>query len=197
MDEIIKRICNKHNIFFVDIGTPEGFAHYTQGQGWAEEQTRDWYNEKSSCAGGSCAGGIGSDPRIWLGIYEDEELRLASFFHEFAHLRSTYPQFKGEFINATHNSYLREAYTWEYSFKFAKRLGIKFSDKVFKYRDECLRGYEWYTIDEAEMKDVASRLMELGYEKEASKILDCDCQTGCENCWRATDRAKKEILEKL
>jgi len=187
---LIEKIVAKHNIDFIDVGTSEGITCCAESQGCSVEQIKENHDNQSNCVGT-----VRNDPKIWLGIYDDEELRFAAFLHEFSHLRSRYPQFKGKFVRSTHNKYLTEAYTWEYSFKIAKKLGIRFSNKALKYRDKCLRGYEWFTIDKVEIKNVASRLMDLGYKKEASKILGCDCRTGCENCWRATDRAKKEILD--
>lgn len=73
---------------------------------------------------------IGKDT-IYLGIYEDEELLTASFFHELGHIVDS----KEGFVNS-------EAKAWHIGFKLAKEHGHEFSQKTYLWAIEQMSTYD-------------------------------------------------------
>lgn len=69
---------------------------------------------------------------IELGIYEDEELMIASFFHELGHI--TKEKVKG-FFNSEEDA-------WIIGFELAKKHGYVFSDNTYKWCKEQLNTYK-------------------------------------------------------
>jgi len=72
--------------------------------------------------------------RIELGIYEDKELKIASFFHEIGHLHIS-----GELIN---EPYEIEKRAWETGFEIAKINGYKFKPATHKWAKEQMLSYK-------------------------------------------------------
>lgn len=66
-----------------------------------------------------------------LGVYEDEELEIISFFHEIGHV-----------IASEINTYEAEKNAWKYGIEEAKRYGIFFSENALRWADEQLETYE-------------------------------------------------------
>ena len=96
--DVIEKICNKHDIEFVDVNTEDGMRSVMKGQGCTEDYARESYDNRSVCAGKT----------MWLGIYKDEERRLAAFFHEFGHIKGGHtPRYKEkwhEIMKTKHHS---------------------------------------------------------------------------------------------
>jgi len=79
---------------------------------------------------------IGSD-EILLGLYDDKELKFASFFHEIGHTLIT-ERFK-ELIN--NDLMLIEYQAWVEGLKVARKYGYKFSNKTFEYILKSLNSF--------------------------------------------------------
>jgi hypothetical protein len=79
---------------------------------------------------------IGND-EILLGLYDDKELKLASFFHEIGHTLIT-EKFK-ELIN--YDLMLIEYQAWIEGLKVARKYGYKFSNKTFEYILKSLNSF--------------------------------------------------------
>lgn len=67
---------------------------------------------------------------IYLGIYESDDLMIASFFHELGHM-----------VDAKEGGYNSEIKAWLVGFKVAEKYGYKFSDKVYIWAIEQLFTY--------------------------------------------------------
>lgn len=78
-----------------------------------------------------------SDEDIILGIYEDRELKEASFFHEIGHtlITEAYEKMVHE------DELLIEFQAWIEGLKVAKRYKQQFSNKTFQYILESLNSY--------------------------------------------------------
>lgn len=75
---------------------------------------------------------ICGNDRIELGIYDDEELMIASFFHELGHITN-------QKIKGYYNS---EEDAWIIGFELAKKHGYFFSDNTYKWCNEQLKTYD-------------------------------------------------------
>lgn len=73
---------------------------------------------------------VGSD-EIYLGIYSDEQLLIASFFHELGHI-----------IENKDNKYNSETVAWLIGFKLAKQYGFEFTTDVYLWAIEQLSTYD-------------------------------------------------------
>ena len=175
---IIEKLCIKHNIRLVDIRKDPDYIERVGMKG-----CESMFVNQSSCA----------DGEIVLGIYEDAEKRTASFFHELAHIRSRKYSSRYIPVEEIPNMHSIEKYLWEYGFRFAKKLGIEFSDETLEYCDNQLSTYEWHKMTVKRIKAVVDSLRELGYGKEADNITLCKCHDGCETCRRLADKYEKEI----
>ena len=181
-ENTINKLCNKHDILLLDLDADPYCIEKSSMTGWDV----DGYENRSSCSG----------DWILLGKYDSYENKLASFFHEYAHLRTRLgSSHRSDWYEINPTKYHSEKYMWEYAFRFAKKLGMEFSDKVFEYRDSQLLTYEWYKMDEKSIKDIADNLLELGYKKEADELKLCQCTNRCENCMRKADRYQREIVK--
>lgn len=69
---------------------------------------------------------------IWIGFYDNEECRIASFFHELGHMLENKRR-------RTKIGIEKEA--WRLGFKVAKKYKIVFSKVVKQYMKECLKSY--------------------------------------------------------
>ena len=170
---IIEKLCRKHQIKLTDVHADPSYLKRIGMEG-----SEISFKDRSYCAGGE----------VFLGIYEDPKKRFISFLHEFAHIKAKKGYEKS-------NCYETEKHMWKYAFRFAKRIGFEISDEVFKYCDENLQTYEWHKITREDIKGISNKLHKLGYNKEADKILNCDCDNGCERCCTSADKYKREILD--
>lgn len=73
---------------------------------------------------------IGGD-EVHVGIYDDEELLIASFFHELGHI-----------VENKNNKYNSETVAWLNGFKLAKQHGYTFTEKVYLWAIEQLSTYD-------------------------------------------------------
>ena len=71
--------------------------------------------------------------RIEIGIYNDNELMIASFFHELGHI-----------VNSKNNRFNSEESAWKIGFQLAKKHGYDFSNKTYKWTKDQLKTYEKY-----------------------------------------------------
>jgi len=106
MRKIIEKICSKYNIQLRTLKL------YT-----------DEYTNRCSCA-------KGNNPEIFIGEYENDELLLISFFHEFGHMYAIFGRLATEL----------EA--WKWGIRYAKKCGISFSKKTLGWSDIQLQTYK-------------------------------------------------------
>jgi len=78
---------------------------------------------------------------IYLGIYQDEELRLLSFFHEMGHAIDDTDWSTGADKTTT---YKAEKKAWELGYKLAERNGVSFSDNAKQWANEQLEKYNHF-----------------------------------------------------
>jgi DNA polymerase III delta prime subunit len=69
--------------------------------------------------------------RIELGIYENIELMIISFFHELGHI-----------VNSVGDFYNSEEKAWKIGFKLAESYEYNFSDETHKWCEEQLATYK-------------------------------------------------------
>jgi len=79
---------------------------------------------------------IGND-EIQLGIYESDELRCASFFHELGHTMVT-----DDFAQVVEGMWHIEVMAWRIGFNTAKGYDILFSDSTTKWAEEQIATYK-------------------------------------------------------
>ena len=77
------------------------------------------------------------DEDIILGLYDDKELKFASFFHEIGHTLITESYEK--LVN--NDEMLIEYEAWIQGLKIAKKYGFIFSNKTFKYILKSINSY--------------------------------------------------------
>jgi hypothetical protein len=76
---------------------------------------------------------------IELGIYEDPEKRIVSFFHEMGHILTPKRVHK-----RCNTKYEIEEKAWRYGYKLAKFYGIEFNKETKKWAQEQLDTYIGY-----------------------------------------------------
>ncbi len=81
-----------------------------------------------------CTGHIKNKANIFIGIYNDEELKILSFFHELAHVIGRPDDFATKYLN--------EKYTWALSYELAKQYNINFSKKAKRWARIALSTYK-------------------------------------------------------
>lgn len=101
--------------------------HEGPQEGWDE----DSYTNCSSCAG--------SD-EIFLGVYEDPELRMLSFFHELGHCVSAKLGQIPDYEDLPYYHY-SEALAWQVGLSLASTYNIEFSPKALTWAKEQLGSY--------------------------------------------------------
>jgi Zn-dependent peptidase ImmA (M78 family) len=74
---------------------------------------------------------------IILGIFDDKDLKIASFFHEIGHtlIKESFEKLVNE------NNMLIESQAWIEGLRIAKKYGVKFSDKMFNYIMDSINTY--------------------------------------------------------
>jgi len=110
----LKSIAKTHGI--------KKFVKIEKGDKYCLANGEDSYLNKSYLAGNN---------EIYLGIYDDNELMIASFFHELGHITDNK---KGK--------YNSETVAWLIGFKLAKKHGYNFKEKVYLYAIEQLSTYD-------------------------------------------------------
>jgi len=111
-DEIMKQICKKENIRLIDVNLQENFKY-------REASDKDYYINRSYYAGNN---------EIFLGIYDNKEFRFISFFHELGHCLSL------KHLNYKYCSqFVYEIEAWHQGLKYARNLGIYFSDEALEW----------------------------------------------------------------
>ena len=76
---------------------------------------------------------------IWLGIYDNPELKLISFMHELGHVVGNY--------TSDMSTYDCEQRAWEVGYMTAEMYGIKFSDEATSWALDQLNTYAGATTD--------------------------------------------------
>jgi len=82
----------------------------------------------------------GGKPEIFLGQYEDQELRLISFFHELGHIVSTDEGKVPKYEDLPYYHYA-EAVAWKRGLELAVDEGVAFSGKALEWAKEQLATY--------------------------------------------------------
>ena len=130
MNDIIKAVEKKHGLK-VTLVKP--------GDEYCQANGEDHYNNWS---------GIGGR-EIELGIYENDELKLISLFHEVGHRLLP----KGFWEKCRHNTLVSELECWRLGILEAEEFGVLFSDEAIKWGYEQALGYAGH--DERERSDWA------------------------------------------
>ena len=110
-------IAKKHNIKLTNI---------TLNDKHCKSNGEDYYINKSYSAG----------RKIWLGVYENSELKTISFFHELGHCVGYHPN---DYTNWL--VYDIEKLAWKEGLKIAQLNGYSFSKKTMKWAVQQLHTY--------------------------------------------------------
>lgn len=110
----LQSIANNHGI--------KKFVKISEGDEYCLVNGQDSYENKSYL--------IGSD-ELYLGIYSDEQLMIASFFHELGHA-----------VDSENNKINSELAAWIIGFRLAKNYGFEFNSSVYLWALEQLYTYE-------------------------------------------------------
>jgi len=97
--------------------------HVKEGDEHCEANGIDTYINKSYSCGNT----------IYLGIYQNSELKLLSFFHEVGHWIDK---------NISIIKYEREKKAWKLGYKLAKQYGVFFSDRANEWANKQLNTYK-------------------------------------------------------
>ena len=128
---MIKEIAGKYNVKLYEV---------QPGDKYCQANDEESYHNSSYCAGSvrsKC------DAELWLGFYDDEELRLISFFHEMGHMLDDTLYKEGMTV------YDFEKTAWEKGYELAKEYGIKFSRKSKGWATKQLNTYKDFEKREA------------------------------------------------
>lgn len=117
--KLFETICEEHSIKFTNIETIE-----RDENGWYSTKNIEFHYRNRSES---------SFYEIFLGLYEDEELRVASFFHELGHCTNT---------ARGYSKYHLEKTCWDIGFAKAKEYGFIFSEKTLTWCAEQLETYK-------------------------------------------------------
>jgi len=126
---MIKEITEKYNVKLYEV---------QPGDKYCQANDEESYHNSSYCAGS-----VRNDPELWLGFYDDEELRLISFFHEMGHMIDDTPWEDGMTV------YDFEKIAWEKGYILAKEYGVKFSRKAKGWATRQLNSYKGFEEREA------------------------------------------------
>lgn len=121
---MIKEIAEKYNVNLHEV---------QPGDEHCQEMNDETYHNSSYCAGSvrsKC------DADLWLGFYDDDELRLISFFHEMGHMLDDTLYEDGMTV------YDFEKIAWEKGYILAKEYGVKFSRKAKGWATRQLNSYK-------------------------------------------------------
>jgi len=115
-DNIIQSISNNMNLKITDC---KEISYWVNGGTGCRE---DYVNKSYICGN-----------EIILGIYDSEENRLISFFHELGHIASHKLWVESEYEN--------EKMAWEIGFMIAASHGVFFSEEAEDFANEQLKTY--------------------------------------------------------
>jgi len=128
---MIKEIVKKYDVMLYEV---------TQGDNHCEANGEDSYHNTSYCAGNIHSKCGMSDrnncAEIWLGFYDDEEIKLISFFHELGHVTDD------TIWNDKLLKYDMEKIAWNKGYEIAKEYGVKFSRKSKGWATKQLNTYK-------------------------------------------------------
>ena len=123
---IIGKICQKHNIQLVDLGSnSEFFKEYLEQIGMTGSEDQ-FLNQSYACG-----------DEIILGVYDDSQQRFISFLHELGHKRMA-TILKRNFAT----KYDQEGAAWDYAFRVSRWFGVDLSDETLSYCAKSLKSYE-------------------------------------------------------
>ena len=138
---MIREIAEKYGVKLYEV---------EQGDKFCEANGEESYHNASYCAGhikSNCgASGCENTAEIWLGFYDDEELKIISFFHELGHV--TDDTNWGDKIPLKYTS---EKSAWDKGYEIAKEFGVKFSRKSKGWATRQLNSYKGW--EEREIRD--------------------------------------------
>jgi len=112
--ENLQSIANRHGI--------KKFVKISEGDKYCLANGQDVYINKSYLIGGN---------ELHLGIYSDDQLMIASFFHELGHI-----------VDSKNNKVNSELTAWIIGFQLAKSYGFNFNADVYLWALEQLATYE-------------------------------------------------------
>lgn len=110
MESIYEKISKKYNV---------KLNFVQKGDKFCEANGEDIYINNSYC----------TFDEIWIGIYEDEEKKLAFFFHEIGHIIDPIDWS----LNCNNSKNEMELWAWEIGFKLAKSYGIVFNKEIYDW----------------------------------------------------------------
>jgi len=124
LDSLIFKLCQRYRIEFFDFSTD-----------WAGELPSygtevSWY----------CARSKHLKPLIQLGVYQDPEIRLLSFFHELGHIVDRDNRRIPEYKDLPYYHF-NEASAWRMGLRLAFRNGVEFSQNALDTAKEYLTTY--------------------------------------------------------
>ena len=125
-DGLIQRLCRQHHIELFDYAV-----------GWKEGETPSYGIEMSSCTLGRSKHWA---PKIYLGVYQDPELRLISFFHELGHVLDSDNKRCPAYEDLPYYHFC-EASAWRMGLRLATRAEILFSDNAISWGKKQLATY--------------------------------------------------------
>ena len=125
---LMRRLCDEYEIKFTQIIT---------GDEYCKVNGEDSYINRSISTGHISCEKYGNNTRadIDIGIYQDEELKLISFFHELGHVTDDLKKHSRLTI------YQIEKRAWEVGYELAKKERITFSVKAQVFARKCLETY--------------------------------------------------------
>jgi len=117
IDRIIRKVSKNMNLKIIDCIK----TCYWEKSGMEKE---DYINKSYTCGN-----------EIILGIYDDLELKLISFFHEVGHIASIL------FNEEIENKYEQEKLAWDVGLQIAASYGVYFSEKTENWANQQLETY--------------------------------------------------------
>ena len=104
---------------------------------------------------------------VYLGIFEDHELKILSFFHEIGHILDQTEQ------NEAFTKYDYEKNAWDIGYQEAKRrYGVDFSDNAKKWASDQLETYYGWEIREMQTNRKGRiKLIKDLYKRDKKKAL--------------------------
>jgi len=123
-DSLIAKLCKRYHIEFFDFSTD-----------W-EGELPSYGIEGSSC----CTRSKHLKPLIQLGVYQDPEIRLLSFFHELGHIVDRDNRRIPEYKDLPYYHF-NEASAWRMGLRLAFRNGVEFSQNALDIAKRYLATY--------------------------------------------------------
>ena len=118
---MIESLCEKHGITLHVI---------SRGDEYCVANGEDTYVDASYSAGN-----VDYSPEIWIGLYDDEELKKISFFHELGHVLDT--------SEGYNSRYTKEMRAWEIGLSYAQNImKIEFSEAAMEWAMKQLETYK-------------------------------------------------------